>query len=62
MADDTNNRGGHDRARVAGEEPYEVRYFASKHGISQEEAQSLIDKHGNTREVLDRAAEQSRKR
>jgi acetyl-CoA acetyltransferase len=57
MSDDTNNRGGQDRARVAGDQEYEVRYFADKHGISVEEAQRLIDRHGNSREELDRAAE-----
>ena len=34
MADDTNNRSGLDRSLVAGEQDYEVRYFAEKHGIS----------------------------
>jgi hypothetical protein len=58
MADDTNQRGGQDRSRVAGDQEYEVRYFAEKHGISQEQAQELIDRHGNNREELDRAAEQ----
>lgn len=57
MADDTSNRGGQDRARVSGEESYEVRYFAEKHGISQDEAQRLIDQHGNSRDQLDAAAE-----
>ena len=62
MADDTNNRGGQDRARVAGDEPYEVRYFADKHGISQDEAQRLIDQHGNDRATLDEAAERLKQR
>ncbi|GGD85017.1 hypothetical protein GCM10011515_00900 [Tsuneonella deserti] len=57
MSDDTNNRGAQDRARVAGGEGYEVRYFAEKHGISMEQAQELIDRHGNSREVLDQAAQ-----
>ena len=56
MSDDTNNRGGQDRSRVAGEQEYEVRYFADKHGISVEQAQRLIDEHGNSREKLDEAA------
>ena len=57
MSDDTTNRGGQDRSRVAGEQEYEVRYFAEKHGISVEQAQELIDRHGNSREKLDEAAE-----
>ena len=57
MSDDTNNRGSQDRARVAGGEEYEVRYFADKHGISVEQAQRLIVQHGNSREKLDEAAQ-----
>ena len=60
MSDDTNDRGAQDRARVAGEQGYEVRYFAEKHSISVEQAQDLIDLHGNSREKLDAAAERLR--
>lgn len=56
MADDKTKQGS-DRDRVAGGEEYEVRYFAEKHGISVEQAQELIEKHGNRREALDAAAE-----
>jgi len=56
MSDDKNDRGAQDRARVAGGEEYEVRYFADKHGISMEQAQELIDRHGNSRQELDEAA------
>ena len=58
MSDDKNNRGGQDRARVSGSETYEVDYFARKHGLSREQAEQLIREHGNSRDVLDRAAEQ----
>jgi hypothetical protein len=57
MSDDKTNRGAADRARVAGGESYEVDYFAQKHGISRDQAQSLIDRHGNDREKLDEAAQ-----
>lgn len=57
MPDNKNDRGAQDRARVAGGETYEVRYFADKHGITEEQAQELIDRHGNSRDVLDKAAE-----
>jgi hypothetical protein len=57
MADDKNNRGEPDRSRVSGSEEYEVRYFAEKHGISIEQAQGLIERHGNDRETLDREAQ-----
>ena len=32
MADDKTKQGQQDRSRVSGSEPYEVEYFASKHG------------------------------
>jgi hypothetical protein len=60
MADDTSNRGGQDRARVAGGQEYEVRHFAERHGISMEQAEQLIAEHGNSREKLDEAARQMR--
>jgi hypothetical protein len=58
MADDKSNAGGQDRARVAAGEDYEVRHFAEQNGISIEQAQQLISRHGNNREDLERAAMQ----
>jgi hypothetical protein len=58
MSDDTSNRGGRDRSRVAGGQEHEVRYFAEQHGLSIEQAEQLIAEHGNNREELDRAAQQ----
>lgn len=58
MPDDKSKTGGRDRKQVAGGQDYEVRYFAERHGISTEQAQQLIDRHGNSREELDRAAQQ----
>ena len=57
MPDNKSKRGKADRSRVAGNEGYEVRYFASKHGITQEQARNLIKKIGNNREKLNKAAE-----
>jgi hypothetical protein len=57
MADDKGNTGGNDRRQVAGEEAYEVAYFAERHGISREQARDLIDQQGNDRAALDAAAE-----
>jgi hypothetical protein len=57
MADDKSNVGGADRRTVAGDEPYEVEYFARKHGLSAQQARELINKHGNDRAALDAAAE-----
>jgi ribosomal protein L35 len=56
MADDKTKRGAADRSRVSGSEPYELAYFAKKHGITQVQARALIKKHGNSRKTLDAAA------
>lgn len=56
MADDKDIQDGRDRAKVAGGEPYEVEYFAQKHGITTGQARELIAKHGNNRETLDQEA------
>jgi iron-sulfur cluster repair protein YtfE (RIC family) len=56
MADDKKKQRARDRAQVASGEPYEVGYFANKHGITHEEAQGLIDRLGNDRKKLDSAA------
>jgi Protein of unknown function (DUF3606) len=42
---------------VAGGEPYEVEYFAQKHGITPDDARNLIRQHGNNRATLDREAD-----
>lgn len=57
MTDDKSKQGQQDRRKVAGEEPYEVAYFASKHGLSQEQARELIERIGNDRTELDAAEE-----
>jgi hypothetical protein len=56
MPDDKSKRGEADRSKVAGGEAYEVDYFARKHGITSQQAQDLIKRHGNDREKLDAAA------
>jgi hypothetical protein len=56
-ADDKSHRGGTDRSRVSGSEGYEVDYFAKKHGLTRQQAQDLIKKHGNNRKELDAATE-----
>jgi hypothetical protein len=57
MADNKSKRGKPDRSRVAGNEGYEVNYFATKHGITREQARNLIKKIGNNRDKLNKAAE-----
>jgi hypothetical protein len=56
MADSTARRGRQDRARVAGNQGYEVSYFARKHGITAEQARKLIARIGNDRARLNSAA------
>ena len=46
-----------DRGRVAGQQGYELGYFARKHGISRDQARSLIQRIGNDRAKLNAAAE-----
>lgn len=58
MSDDKTKQGQQDRSRVAGNEPYEVAYFASRHGLTQAQAHDLIARVGNDRAKLDAAAEQ----
>jgi hypothetical protein len=56
-ADDKSDRGEPDRSRVSANEGYEVDYFAKKHGLTPQQAQDLIKKHGTNRKELDAAAE-----
>ena len=62
MADDRSNRGGRDRNRVAAGQGYELGYFARKHGLSRDEARSLIERIGNDRAKLNAAAERMKGR
>ena len=58
MPDDKSNVGAQDRARVAGGEDYEVRNFAEQNGISIEQAQQLLARHGNSRDALEQSVRQ----
>jgi hypothetical protein len=57
MADDKSKRTKQDRARIAAGEPYEVSYFMRKHGITREQALSIIKKTGGNRAKANAAAE-----
>ena len=48
-ADDKSKRGTPDRVRVAGGEPYEVNYFARKHGLTPTKARAIIAQAGSDR-------------
>jgi hypothetical protein len=62
MSDDKTKTNNRDRSRVAGGEPYEVEYFANKHGISMEQARQLIKALGNDRITLDAAAQKLKRK
>ena len=44
-----------DRSRVAASDPSEVRYFANKHGLTEQKVQELIREYGNDRATLEEA-------
>ena len=56
MSDNPNKRGAADRARVAADQGYELRYFARKHGLTTAQANDLIRRIGNDRAKLNEAA------
>lgn len=58
MPDDKNDTGAQDRSRVAGGQDYEVRHFAEANDISIEQAEQLIERHGNSRDKLEEAVRQ----
>jgi hypothetical protein len=58
MPDDKTAPSPRDRHRVARGQPYEVSYFARKHGLRRDQARELIRQIGKDREKLNRAAEQ----
>jgi hypothetical protein len=61
MADDKSFVGGQDRARVAGDEDYEVQSFARRHGMTPTEVREMIDRIGNDRDALEREAAKLRR-
>jgi hypothetical protein len=56
MPDNKSHVGEPDRSRVAGDQDYEVRYLAKKHGLSEKQALELIARVGNDRQKLNEAA------
>lgn len=55
--DDKRKRGKADRSRVAAGEPYEVAYFARKHGLSAAEARAIIKEAGPSRAAANELAD-----
>ena len=61
MADDKNKRGSGHRRAAAVDQGYDLRYFASRHGITHQQARDLMSCIGNNRTKLNAAAEKIRK-
>jgi hypothetical protein len=57
MADDKQMRSASDRRTASKDQGYGVDDFATRHGITHHQAQMLIDRIGNDRDKLDKAAE-----
>jgi hypothetical protein len=55
MADGKHKGGVLDRSRVAASEPYEVSYFAKKHGLTTQQVRDLILEVGSDRDRLEAA-------
>ncbi len=56
MPDDKSSRGAQDRSRISADEPYEVYYFAGRHGIPKRKAEQIIREFGPSRQACDEAA------
>jgi hypothetical protein len=57
MSDDKTTTGAQNRRTVAGDELYEVDYFATKHGLTHDQVHEMIKKFGTKRATLDAEAE-----
>ena len=60
MPDDSSHASEVRRTHIAANERYELERFASRHGISTDEARELIERLGNDREALEREAQKLR--
>lgn len=61
MSDDKNLRGAQDRARVAGDEAYEVEHEARKLGITPAQLKAIITRVGTDRAKIEAAARNVKK-
>jgi hypothetical protein len=53
MLDEQNDQDTRDLGLMSGVEPYEVRFFAERNGMSLERARELIEQRGRTRAELE---------
>jgi hypothetical protein len=58
MADNKDKRTGRDRARVAGNEDYELRYIAERMGVTENEVKAAIKAVGNDRKKVEEYLQQ----
>jgi hypothetical protein len=56
LADDKITRGERDRNRVAANQPYELYYFKTKHGLTKGQALKIIERYGSDRDAANKAA------
>lgn len=56
MSDNTSIQGEQDRRQLLGNQGYELRYFARKHGLTTAQAMDLIRRIGSDRAKLNEAA------
>lgn len=61
MPDNKDITGAQDRARVAGEQDYEVAAFARRHGMTPDEVHEMLERIGNDRAALEREAAKLRR-
>ena len=54
MADDLSNRGGSDRNRINVDQDYEVRDWAKKFGVSEQELRQAVQRVGDRADAVQR--------
>lgn len=57
MTDDKTKTGGQDRSRISLSEEYEVRDWAKKFGVSEDELRAAVGRVGNQAEDVERELE-----
>lgn len=53
MSDDKNKKGAQDRARVSGNEDFEIDYLVKKHHVTRAEVEAAIKVAGNRRQDVE---------
>lgn len=55
MSDDKTNRGPHDRNLISLSEPYEIRDWARRFGVTEDELRASVSKVGPSTEAVSKA-------